>query len=119
MACQQEPRADRCPLCGRDNACGMVRGDATCWCYGAEFSKEALARIPQDRVGVACLCSDCASGAVPSPCVDVCEIDPAIGTCRGCQRTPDEIEAWGTLDEARRRAVLERCVARGRESGST
>ena len=113
-----EPRRDRCPLCGRDNACGMVRGDAACWCVGVEFSKEALARIPPELVGVACLCADCASGAAPSPCVGVCEVDPASSTCRGCLRTTDEIEAWGTLGEADRHRVLARCAERRRDAGA-
>ena len=106
-----------CPLCGRDNACGAVRGEDTCWCFDVEMSKEALARVPPELVGVACLCRDCASGAVPSPCVDVCEIEPEAGTCRGCRRTPDEISAWVSMDDAARRDVLDRLVERRRRDG--
>lgn len=55
---------------------------------------------------------------VPSPCVNVCQMDPQTGLCRGCLRTLDEIGAWldysvseklevlGRLDE-RRWATLE------------
>ena len=30
----------------------------------------------------------------PTPCIHVCELDPANGLCRGCHRTADEICAW-------------------------
>ncbi len=43
--------------------------------------------------------------AVPSPCIDVCRMDPATGLCEGCLRTIDEIAAWGSLDDAAKRAV--------------
>lgn len=41
---------------------------------------------------------------VPSPCVNVCHIEPASGLCAGCLRTLDEIGAWSQLaDDAKRR----------------
>ena len=43
--------------------------------------------------------------AVPSPCIDVCAIDPRSGLCAGCLRTLDEIAAWGALGEREKRAV--------------
>jgi predicted Fe-S protein YdhL (DUF1289 family) len=55
---------------------------------------------------------------VPSPCVNVCQMDAQTGLCRGCLRTLDEIAGWmdytvseklevlGRLDE-RRWATLE------------
>lgn len=43
--------------------------------------------------------------AVPSPCINVCRMDPATGWCVGCRRTLDEIAAWGTLDDDARRAI--------------
>jgi uncharacterized protein len=55
---------------------------------------------------------------VPSPCVNICQMDPQSGLCRGCLRTLDEIAGWmdytvseklevlGRLDE-RRWATLE------------
>ena len=55
---------------------------------------------------------------VPSPCVNVCQMDTRTGLCLGCLRTLDEIGAWmdysvseklevlGRLDE-RRWATLE------------
>lgn len=30
----------------------------------------------------------------PTPCIHVCELDPANGLCLGCHRTADEICAW-------------------------
>jgi predicted Fe-S protein YdhL (DUF1289 family) len=42
---------------------------------------------------------------VPSPCVSLCEMAPDTGLCRGCLRTIDEIVAWGSADDAYKRAV--------------
>ena len=49
---------------------------------------------------------------VPSPCTDVCRIDPRTGWCEGCLRTLDEIAAWGGLDDAGKRAVWKRLPPR-------
>ncbi len=50
---------------------------------------------------------------VPSPCVNVCQMDPQTGLCRGCLRTlaeiadwmdytvPEKLEVLGRLDERR------------------
>jgi predicted Fe-S protein YdhL (DUF1289 family) len=106
---------DLCPLCGRGNGCAAASGEPTCWCFDATISEEALARIPPDLVGVACLCPDCAAGLVPSPCLDVCEVDATAGTCRGCHRTLDEIAAWPTMGDEEKRAVLARLAERRRQ----
>lgn len=45
------------------------------------------------------------SGAVPSPCISVCRIDPGTGWCEGCWRTIDEIAHWSLFDDDERRAV--------------
>ena len=42
---------------------------------------------------------------VPSPCINVCQMAPDTGLCRGCLRTIDEIVAWGTASEDYKRAV--------------
>ncbi len=47
-----------------------------------------------------------------SPCIDVCRIDETTGWCEGCLRTIDEIAAWGMLDAAARRAILDRLPER-------
>lgn len=52
---------------------------------------------------------------VGSPCTSVCRMDAASGWCIGCLRTLDEIAAWGALDDAGRRAVLQLLPARRRQ----
>lgn len=44
---------------------------------------------------------------VPSPCIDVCRMDPATGWCEGCRRTLDEIAAWGRMDDEGKQRVWE------------
>ncbi len=43
---------------------------------------------------------------VPSPCLKICVYDPALGLCRGCKRTLDEIARWGGMDDRERLRVL-------------
>ena len=52
---------------------------------------------------------------IPSPCTSVCTIDAATGWCAGCMRTIDEIAAWGSCDNAAKRAVWRRLPARRAE----
>lgn len=40
-----------------------------------------------------------------SPCVGICEIDPASGLCVGCARDRDEIAAWRDLDPVHRQRI--------------
>ena len=49
---------------------------------------------------------------VPSPCIDICRIDTRTGWCEGCQRTLDEIAAWGALDDAGKSAVCKQLPQR-------
>ncbi|MEZ5738699.1 MAG: DUF1289 domain-containing protein [Burkholderiaceae bacterium] len=49
-----------------------------------------------------------------SPCISICELDPATGLCNGCQRTIDEIDAWGSLDRQARRQELKAVEQRRR-----
>jgi uncharacterized protein len=46
-----------------------------------------------------------ATAATPSPCINVCRMNEAIGLCDGCLRTIDEIAAWSSLDDEAKRAV--------------
>jgi predicted Fe-S protein YdhL (DUF1289 family) len=46
-----------------------------------------------------------------SPCIGVCQLDPARQICRGCGRTIAEIAAWPNLPEDERRAILARLEA--------
>ena len=52
------------------------------------------------------------SAGIPSPCINVCRMDPATGWCEGCLRTLDEIAAWSALDDAAKRAVWKLLPAR-------
>ena len=42
---------------------------------------------------------------VPSPCISICRMDDSKGLCLGCQRSIEEIIAWGRLPENGKRAV--------------
>ena len=42
---------------------------------------------------------------VPSPCINVCRMNPATGLCEGCLRTINEIASWSSFDDAAKRAV--------------
>ena len=43
---------------------------------------------------------------VPSPCNNVCRMNPDTGLCEGCFRTLDEIAAWSGMSAEEKRAVL-------------
>ncbi|HZO01337.1 MAG TPA: DUF1289 domain-containing protein, partial [Burkholderiales bacterium] len=47
-----------------------------------------------------------------SPCIKVCQMDPARGVCIGCCRTLDEIARWGGMTDAQRTAVMQELPAR-------
>ena len=47
-----------------------------------------------------------------SPCIKVCQMDPARGVCIGCCRTLDEIARWGELTDEQRAAVTDQLAAR-------
>jgi predicted Fe-S protein YdhL (DUF1289 family) len=49
---------------------------------------------------------------VRSPCVKVCEMDPATQLCRGCCRTQEERDWWVAYSDAQQRDVLLRCEQR-------
>ena len=41
-----------------------------------------------------------------SPCIKVCQMDPARGVCIGCCRTLDEIARWGGMEPREQEAVM-------------
>jgi predicted Fe-S protein YdhL (DUF1289 family) len=41
-----------------------------------------------------------------SPCVKVCQMDPARDVCLGCARTLDEIARWGSMTDQQREKIL-------------
>jgi predicted Fe-S protein YdhL (DUF1289 family) len=49
---------------------------------------------------------------VPSPCNNVCQLDPDTGYCRGCLRTIEEIAGWVDYSNEEKLAVLERLEER-------
>jgi uncharacterized protein len=51
----------------------------------------------------------------PSPCISVCQIDPATGRCIGCHRTIDEIRDWIISTPEDRQKILD--ALPGRRSG--
>lgn len=44
--------------------------------------------------------------SVASPCIAVCQIDPASSLCIGCQRHIDEIRDWPIMTAEQKLAVL-------------
>ena len=60
---------------------------------------------------------------VPSPCIDICEIDPESGLCVGCLRNGHEITVWAAADDDLKRTILRRverrrtALARGEATG--
>ncbi len=52
------------------------------------------------------------TGAVASPCISVCQMNPANSLCEGCLRTIDEIAHWGLFDDDEKRAVWSQLEAR-------
>jgi uncharacterized protein len=55
--------------------------------------------------------------ATPSPCINVCQMRPAVGAqpsmCSGCFRNIDEIVAWGQMSDASKQAVWRHLPSRG------
>ncbi|MFS0724058.1 cysteine-rich CWC family protein [Paenibacillus sp. 1P07SE] len=51
----------RCPLCGGDNRCGVLRGTAIedCWCYRTAVPRELREQVPEELAGKACICEAC------------------------------------------------------------
>ena len=43
---------------------------------------------------------------ISTPCIKVCAVEGRTGLCIGCGRTLKEIASWGSLDEARREAIM-------------
>lgn len=49
---------------------------------------------------------------VPSPCVDICDVDKSCKYCIGCGRSLDEIAAWLTITDEQRFAIMEQLPER-------
>ena len=50
--------------------------------------------------------------AVPSPCVNICTLDPTDDVCTGCGRTRAEIWAWTRCSDAHKREILANAALR-------
>jgi predicted Fe-S protein YdhL (DUF1289 family) len=55
---------------------------------------------------------------IESPCVNICEIDPATRLCEGCYRSLDEIAAWADASDATKRLILTAVAQRRFNLGS-
>ena len=44
--------------------------------------------------------------SIKSPCINICELDPASGICVGCHRTVDEITNWQKFNELEKRKIF-------------
>ena len=44
--------------------------------------------------------------SVPSPCIAVCQVDPASNLCIGCRRHVDEIRNWPIMTAEQKLSVL-------------
>ena len=53
----------------------------------------------------------------PSPCISVCQIDPATGWCIGCRRSIDEIRDWIISTPDERNRILAQLPGRKERSG--
>lgn len=53
-----------------------------------------------------------------SPCTGVCTLD-AANVCLGCGRHIDEIAAWGSASEPRRREIVAHAAARRAAAASS
>lgn len=70
-------------------------------------SPATLRRLAAHAVRVQTQASD-----IPSPCINVCRIDPVQSLCNGCYRTLDEIAIWGLSDNDTKRQIWARVAER-------
>ncbi|HUU71402.1 MAG TPA: DUF1289 domain-containing protein [Burkholderiales bacterium] len=48
------------------------------------------------------------SREIPSPCENICQLNPQTGYCIGCLRTLDEIADWLEMSNDEKRGLLAR-----------
>ena len=63
---EAQPSTSVCPRCGAGFRCGMVAGDAACWCAGLPLLAELPVRLPntagkakKEAVVASCFCQAC------------------------------------------------------------
>lgn len=49
---------------------------------------------------------------IPSPCIDICDLDQTGQYCIGCGRSLDEIAGWQAMGDQMRAAVMEKLPKR-------
>jgi len=54
-------RPHRCPLCGEDNDCQLLRGQSVCWCFEVTVPQAVQDRL-QTTARSGCICPQCATG---------------------------------------------------------
>ena len=47
-----------------------------------------------------------------TPCINVCELDEALGVCLGCGRTLAEIASWGAMTPTERGRIMAELATR-------
>jgi hypothetical protein len=65
----------RCPTCGKDNACGMANGAASCWC----FAMPHVLPVSKADEAARCYCRACLAGVIAAQAASNCSrpIDPS------------------------------------------
>lgn len=56
--------------------------------------------------------------AITSPCINICQINPASRLCMGCFRSLPEIAAWGGASDAHKREILAAVAQRRRQAAA-
>ena len=56
------------------------------------------------------------AGPVPSPCVNVCELDAARLGCIGCFRLLGEISGWRAMSDDDKRAIWRQVLVRRKQA---
>jgi len=52
------------------------------------------------------------SPRIPSPCIQVCIVEPMTGLCIGCGRSLQEIGGWRSMSPQRRSEIMRSLKAR-------
>jgi hypothetical protein len=74
--------------------------------------RDGIETAPDTAFFVARLAELDPGAPVPSPCVNICQIDAHTSVCLGCRRTLDEIAAWSRMSDADKLAVWQRLPGR-------
>ncbi|MFT3848473.1 MAG: DUF1289 domain-containing protein [Propionivibrio sp.] len=56
--------------------------------------------------------------SVPSPCINLCQLDRNGRFCRGCFRSLDEIAAWSRVSNDEKRAIVAAASRRREAAGA-